>query len=270
MMHLFWTSVIAPLLDGADAGVVVEIGVDQGGTTSLLVERAERRQGGIVHAIDPAPAVAASDLERSPGGALRFHHGLSHDVLPGIGPVDAVLLDGDHNWFTVSGELRLLAATAAATATPLPLVIAHDVGWPYSRRDMYYDPASVPDESRHEAAREGVVPGRSELGPDGMNPWLWNATHEGGPRNGVLTAIEDFVSDYDEHCDLLVLEGFHGVGVLVSTTRLDESPGLPSALAHLRSPEFSRSWAATLERARVDAELLAWRSMGKPSPASVR
>ena len=38
-------------------------------------------------------------------------------------------------------------------------------------------------------ARAGVLPGRSELGDGGVNAAYWNATYEGGPRNGVLTAL---------------------------------------------------------------------------------
>ena len=27
---------------------------------------------------------------------------------------------------------------------PLPLLVLHDVGWPYGRRDLYYDPDDIP------------------------------------------------------------------------------------------------------------------------------
>jgi hypothetical protein len=268
MMELFWDRIVAPLLDAADARVIAEIGVDYGDTTRRLTDRAARLGGGLVHAIDPAPSatVDVDALVEASAGHLRFHQVPSHEALPGIGAVDAALVDGDHNWHTVIGELRLLAEAAAARSMPLPLVLAHDVGWPYGRRDMYYDPAAIPAEDRHPAAREGMVPGRSELDPEGMNPWLWNAAHEGGPRNGVLTAIEDFVSEYPESCELLVVDGFHGLGILVSAGRDERSPELRGALDRLRSAEFARDWARTLEWARVDGYLQSWRAMGKPSP----
>lgn len=265
-MHRFWEKVIAPLLDSAGAVTVMEIGVDAGDTTRLLLERAAQTEGGIVHAIDPAPRLDVEKWREEHGPRLRFHLERSHDALPPLNPVDAVLVDGDHNWFTVSGELEMLAATAAAHSLPLPLLIAHDVGWPYGRRDTYYNPDSIPDEERREAAQEGVLPGRSELSGDGVNPWLWNAVRCGGPRNGVLTAVEDFSTSYSPSCDLFVIEGFHGLGVLVSEDRLEAAPGLREAMARLRSAEFAHQWSRVIERARVEAEIQTWWAMGRPGP----
>jgi hypothetical protein len=261
-VNRFWKPVIEPLLDAAGASTVVEIGVDQGATTRLLLERA-RRIDGVVHAIDTAPAIDVAQWQAEHGDRLRLHQDRSHDVLPRIGPPDAALVDGDHNWFTVTEELRLLAAAAAPDALP-PVVIAHDVGWPYGRRDMYYDPDSVPAEYRHEAALEGMLPDEREIIPWGLNYWLWNARFEGGPRNGVLTAIEDFVAASEEPWQLVVVEGFHGLGVLVAQRRIDASPALGDAIDRLRSHEFGREWAGVLEMARVRAQIETWRLMGSP------
>jgi hypothetical protein len=181
-MRPLWSHVIAPLLDAADARTIVEIGVDRGETTELLLGRAERLDGAAVHAIDPSPAddFDAHALQRSHPRTLRLHRARSHEALPGIGPVDAVLVDGDHNWFTVTGELRLLAATAAECSAPLPLIIAHDVGWPYGRRDMYYDPCS-----RVAVQSQGLMPSglRSDwpwMGPACAASWRWASGIEPG------------------------------------------------------------------------------------------
>ncbi len=139
-------------------------------------------------------------------------------------------------------------------------MLAHDAGWPYGRRDMYYDPHSIPAEHRHDAARAGIAPGRSKLGSPGINAHLWNATTEGGPRNGVLTAIEDFVEGYPEQCELLVIEGWHGLAVLASSARLEAAPELRAQLERLRSPEFLSAWLGTIERARAGAEARAARA----------
>ncbi len=253
-MHPFWKLVIEPTLDAAEARVVIEIGAEQGKTTGLLLERAAR-VGGVVHSIDPAPRFDVGRVELAQGERFRFHRARSLDVLGTIEGSDAVLIDGDHNWFTVHGELQALAAGAAAVGEPLPLVFAHDVGWPYGRRDMYYDPATVPAEGRQDAARAAILPGRSELGDPGINAGLWNATHEGGARNGVRTAVEDFTASHDERCELVVLEGLHGLAVLCSQLRLDRSPGLRQALDRLSTPQFLTEWAAQIERWRIDAEI---------------
>jgi hypothetical protein len=209
------------------------------------------------HAVDPAPRIDVARWELEHGERLRFHRARSLDVLGRIADLDVALIDGDHNWFTVSSELRLLAEAAAGAGRPLPLVIAHDVGWPYGRRDMYYDPSAIPDEHRHDAARAGIAPGRSELGAPGINAGLWNATAEGGPRNGVLTAIEDFAAGYSEPCELVVIDGMHGLGVLAAEQRIEAAPALRRELARLRSAEFLRGWLAAVERARIGAEMRA-------------
>ena len=249
-MHPFWEHLIEPLLDAAEAKQIVEVGSEQGRTTGLLLARA-RRVGGTVHAIDPSPRFDVSRVEIEHGARFRFHRAKGVDVLGDLGGLDAALIDGDHNWHTVNSELELLAGRADADANPMPLVLAHDVGWPYGRRDMYYDPRSLPDAARHDAARAGLHPGRPELGERGINAEHWNATHEGGPRNGVLTAIEDFTSERKEHCELIVIPGWHGLGVLVTESRLRASPRLQGELARVRSPDFLRAQLERIERARI-------------------
>ena len=70
----------------------------------------------------------------------------------------------------------------------------HDVAWPHARRDTYYVPERIPEEHRQPLAHEvylvAIEPGVSE---DGGLAFIWAAEREGGPRNGTLTAIEDFV-----------------------------------------------------------------------------
>ncbi|MCB0864213.1 MAG: class I SAM-dependent methyltransferase [Solirubrobacterales bacterium] len=253
-MWPFWDSVIAPLLDAAGSRTIVEIGAEQGRTTRMLLQRAAR-VGGRVEAIDPAPRLDVSRWELEHGERLRFHRARSVDALPTLAAVDAALIDGDHNWHTVHSELTLLARVAAAGSQPLPLIIAHDAGWPYGRRDMYYDPHSLPREARHDAVRSGVLPGRSELSPKGINAGHWNATHEGGRRNGVLTAIEDFVANADEQITTAVIPGWHGLAVVASEPRLAVGPDLRAELVRLRSPAFLGEQAERLERARILAGL---------------
>jgi hypothetical protein len=251
-MHPFWQPVVEPLLDAAGARTVVEIGAERGLTTGRLLNWSAR-SGATIHAVDPAPRFDVARWELEHGERFRMHRARSIEALPAIGAVDVALVDGDHNWFTVTSELRLLAANAEAAGSQLPLVVAHDAGWPYGRRDMYYDPQAIPGEHRHDAARAGIAPGRSELGNPGINAGLWNATAEGGPRNGVLTAIEDFVEEHPGDCELLVLEGWYGLAVLASAERLDAAPALRAELERLSSAAFQREWLGTIERARVAA-----------------
>jgi hypothetical protein len=71
---------------------------------------------------------------RSPAATRSTGGSASRSSPPG--PVDAALIDGDHNWYTVYNELRLLAEGARRHGTDLPVLTLHDVGWPYGRLSL--------------------------------------------------------------------------------------------------------------------------------------
>lgn len=200
---------IVPCLDAAGARSVVEVGAYAGDLTRLLVERAAAG-GGRVQAIDPEPRRALVELaEQRP--ELELIRETSHAALRHIAPPDAAIIDGDHNYFTVREELRLIAEKAPGA--DLPLLIFHDVAWPHARRDDYYDPSLAPEEHRHPIQEGGgLFPGVPGTRPGGL-PFRYAASREGGPRNGVLTAVEDFV-DERGGLTLVVVPAFFGLGVV--------------------------------------------------------
>jgi hypothetical protein len=193
-------------LDAAGARSVAEIGAFAGDLTRVLVEWAGER-GARVTAIDPAPQ---PDLETLAG--IELIRRTSLDALPEIPLPDAVIIDGDHNYYTVSEELKLIGERASGAA--LPLLLFHDVCWPHARRDDYFDPEAIPAEFRQPLAgdRGGIFPGDPGLRPGGL-PYARSAATEGGPRNGVLTAVEDFVAGR-EGLRLVVVPAFFGFGAV--------------------------------------------------------
>ena len=249
-MKWFWATAVEPLLEAVDARTIVEVGVLQGGTTAKAIAYAERKDG-IVHGIDPAPRPGAVELaERHDRFVL--HQDLSLNVLSEIDDVDAALIDGDHNWYTVINELRMLAAKSEAQGREFPLTLLHDVGWPYGRRDQYCDPEAIPDEYRHPIEDGGMWPSDDELHDDsGVNVGSNHAVVTGTPRNGVLTAVEDFVSESDERFQLTTLTGLHGLGIVVARTRLDSNQRLRACLGEMESAAWLRTECDRLERERV-------------------
>jgi hypothetical protein len=139
----------------------------------------------------------------------------SLDALPQLtGVYDCILIDGDHNWYTVFNELRLIRQRGLLRKGGM--IFFHDVEWPYGRRDMYYQPNTIPAEYRHEYALKGMLRKQSKL-PDsgGVNSTYWNAVYEGGPKNGVLTAIEDFVAEHaSEYNFCRIKHHLCGLGIL--------------------------------------------------------
>ena len=115
-----------------------------------------------LHVIDPVPEFDPAEHEKQFPGRYIFHRDVSHNVLPTLPAVDVALVDGDHNWFTVYHELRMLSESARKAGAPLPVLIMHDVLWPYGRRDLYYVPERVPEEFRQPYEKKGIRPGDQE------------------------------------------------------------------------------------------------------------
>jgi hypothetical protein len=200
---------ILACLDTARPRSVVEVGAYAGDLTGLLLEWAAGSDAR-VSAVDPSPKQKLVQLaEERPD--LELIRATSNEALRRIPLPDAVIIDGDHNYYTVSEELRLIADKAREPA--LPLLMFHDVCWPHARRDSYYAPELIPEEQRQPLVKgAGLFPGEPGVRPGGL-PYHFAAEREGGPRNGVLTAIEDFVEGR-EGLRLAVVPAFFGLGVV--------------------------------------------------------
>ena len=98
-MYPFWDFAVAPVLKAADARRIVEIGALRGETTAFMLD--ELGADAELHVIDPVPVFDPSEHEERFPGRYLFHRALSLEVLPDLPPMDAALIDGDHNWYTV-------------------------------------------------------------------------------------------------------------------------------------------------------------------------
>ena len=242
--------IILDALTIAEARDIVEIGCEFGGMSAALAEYADGR-GGTLTSVDPAPKQEFLDWL-----ADRRHVNhvaeLSLEALPKLPAADAWVVDGDHNWFTVYNELTQIAAACDRDGKPM-LVFLHDVAWPCARRDFYYAPETIPADFRHPHDWDGgvsldwpgVQPHRGFRGAGGFAV----ATHEGGPRNGVLTAIEDFIDDVETAGGQMLyasIPAVFGLGVLFDATA-DWAP----AMAEHIVPWHENKLLATLERNRL-------------------
>lgn len=210
-MRRFSKSVVGPYIKASGYRRVCEIGSCEG----VNIDRLLSVEGMNICAIDPCvDANLVQKYDSNP--RVRVCKGLSLETLKTLDDTfDCIMIDGDHNWYTVFHELMLIhdKGMLAKNGT----IFLHDVCWPYARRDMYYDLDTVPAEFRQPVAKRGILRGVSALSDDpaqGKNPELWNATHEGGPRNGVLTAIEDFRRERPGY-RFFSIQREWGLGVLV-------------------------------------------------------
>ena len=255
-MRAHWDAVVKPLLEAASPRVVVEIGVFRGANTEQLLALAGERDF-VLHSIDPepAPSLDVAELESRHGERFVYHPQTSLEALADMDAVDAVLIDGDHNWYTVYNELKLLERAARHARRPFPTTMLHDVEWPYARRDLYYNPETVPAEHRHAHKRGGLMPGEGGVLDEGGVNWMHDhALEEGTPRNGVLTAVEDFLAESEMPLDYRSVPGYTGLGIVVDRTQVGSNPRLRDVLERFGTREFLTEQIRRLDEARLLAE----------------
>ncbi len=244
-MNRFWQRYIHPLIETAQPRKLMEIGADRGWNTSNILAYC-RATGAHADIIDPAPQASLHDVLAQFGPAeYRYIPLKSVAAIPQLATPDVALIDGDHNWATVYSELNQLQARAEQTGQPPPIVISHDVAWPYARRDMYYNPDDLEASQKHPYAYRGMLPGVDALVEHGMNGVLANALHEGGPRNGVLTAIEDYVASSGVDFVFRTLPFFNGLGILIPKARM--TPALQALIDSFFSAESMLDACLALE-----------------------
>ncbi len=243
-MNRFWNRYTGPLIRELMPRRILEIGAEAGLDTRYLLMHC-RDTGCHLDIIETLPSPELTDLLGQFGSEVcTLHVGKSTDLIGSIAAPDIVMLDGDHNWQTVYTELSLFRRRALADGQPIPLILAHDCAWPYGRRDMYYNPDDFDDSQRRPYAYKGIMPGVSELVDNGMNGWYANALEEGGPENGVLTAIEDFVTASGD-IRLWVLPFFNGLGIIVPDAR--RTAGLEALIESFYSPDMLIETCKALE-----------------------
>jgi hypothetical protein len=100
------------------------------------------------------------------------------------------------------------------------------------------------------------------VSPDQASPLQGGGLHAGGyhaieastPRNGVRTAVEDFLAKTDGIAFFDII-GFHGLGLLVSESGLARNPALRELLEEFQSPAWLREQCRRIEASRVRFQL---------------
>ena len=211
-MNRFWDNLILPIIEQINARYIVEIGSDTGINTRNILEYCVNNNAHMT-AIDPVPQFDVEKFKAKYGDKFEIYKELSLSRLPLLENYNVILIDGDHNWYTVYNELKIIEKKFKGKE--FPLIFLHDVGWPYARRDLYYNPENIPEAYRQPYKKLGMYPGQPELKEKGgLNNGLDNSIYENTPKNGVLTAVEDFIKESNLKFSIEVVDAFHGFGIL--------------------------------------------------------
>jgi len=251
-MHRCFATVIEPVVAGLDPRTIVEVGAGHGRLTARVL--AASTADVTIHAIDPCPAAGLLRLAES-DSRVHLHAARAIEVLGRIGAADLVLLDGDPNWATVQAELKLVVARSREAGVPAPVIVVHNVHWPFGRRDGYHEQHAPGPDLRRPATEAGLEPGRSRPSEAGLPLAPFVALEEGGAHNGVLTAIDDFVIEDRGEWEFIDLPGFGGTAVLADRAQLATDVRLRAVLTALGSTAALRRAGRRAEAGRLEAEV---------------
>ena len=226
---------------------IVEIGSESGSNSMVLLQYAERR-GIALETVDPVEPGNLAELSAS--SHFTCCRICSSDYLRLPREVQVIFMDGDHNFETVLADLE--AIDAARTQSGIQVVFLHDVSWPWARRDIYYNPEKIraPHPYRNDLRVSPYDSGAASTGGLPAGNYA-TALREGGDGNGVLTAVETFLSEAGTRWRFERFPVLYGVGVLYVPGNFNESELIlfEDVLNRLLS---SRTLMAALELNRVE------------------
>lgn len=124
-------------------------------------------------------------IDQNDGHTIDYIHDYPLNTLKDLNNYEAIFLNDDPNWYTVYNELNIIKKSNEE----FPLVfICHNI-FPHKRRDSYIDPEIIPKEFVNDFSKM--------LDYNGINirDDYYHAVEENTSKNGVLTAIEDFLDE---------------------------------------------------------------------------
>ncbi len=107
------------------------------------------------------------------------------DKLSEYNNYSAIFLNDDANWYTIYNELKIIQRTN----NEFPLVFICNNNFPNKRRDSYKDPNIIPKNFRNKYSDQIIHENIK------INDGFFHAIYENTEKNGVLTAIEDFLKN---------------------------------------------------------------------------
>ena len=126
---------------------------------------------------------------------------------------DAIFINDDPNWYTVYNELKLIKHNN----NKFPLVFICNNIFPHKRRDSYSNPNIIPKEFRKNYDKE------LKLGNVIINDDFYHAIEDNSTKNGVLTAIEDFLSDDNSGVAMMDFKLVNDITILYSKMNIEKN-----------------------------------------------
>ena len=128
---------------------------------------------------------------------------------------DAIFIEDDANWYTVFNELNIIKKNNAE----FPLIFVCNNKFPNKRRDSYINPNEIPIKFRKKHTKD--LPICYDNKKIIINDGLYHACEENTPQNGVLTAIEDFITE-NSHIGIMKIDFITEITILYQKLPINE------------------------------------------------
>jgi len=206
-----------------DPTSVCEVGSERGLTSQLLVEKFKGIEK--IYIVDPS---ISDVLKQNKTEYTSLHEETSLEFLARGLDIDLYFLDGDHNYYTVLNELRLIEKNRKDASKKM--ILLHDVSWFCGRRDQYYNPDLIPEKLEYYDSGAICLESASNVKYGfRLDKHFAVAKKYGGEHNGVLTAIEDFIEQSSLPWKFKYIPSLWGLGFLWLEEGLDAQQNLDIA-----------------------------------------
>ena len=254
-MHAPWNSVLQSLIKAVERTRVLCLGSETESHQDKLAE-AICSLGIQFTLVGSKASFDREALKRKHGPLFQLIQNNNPSSLENYFPADLVFIRGASNWFTVFNHLKLVESLCDKGGYTFPVVGVFNTGWPYGRRDSYAEHSEVPAQFKQPHKTGGLIPGSNGVHLSaGFDLNSEHAIEEGGSKNGVLTAIDEFISSTSQELRLTTLEGLHGISLVYSQEVLSRNSNLNNLIKDFSPSTILAEHLSEVEKQRVLAEV---------------
>lgn len=204
----------ADILDLIKPQSFCEIGVYRGWGTKLYIKLCDKYNARL-HCIDP---FFEADLLPPASEKLSYFNETSRQYFERNITSDIYFIDGEHTYEAVHHDLTKIQSLHQDRKC---IIFLHDMNWPHSYRDVIMNRQDYLHKERP-CGRGYIFPTSEGFTNVGMPMFYADITeNEGGPGNGLLNAVETFLSDFAEW-DFAKIPSVYGLGILWNPTLMTD------------------------------------------------
>lgn len=199
--------VINEILKDSKSKNILLIGFKSGNLIEFILKYVKINSGKLM-CIDSKPKINVDDIVADKNNFTLFRQD-SLIKLADFQDYDAVFIDGNPNWYTVYNELNIIENNCKK----FPLIFICNAVFPNERRDAYYYFDNIPSHYQQINSKKLIIfrDITNESKKIVFKDDHYHAIYSNTEKNGVLTAIEDYVQKTTLNVDKTLIDSETGL-----------------------------------------------------------